>query len=47
MGNASATGGEVAAAKRSSRNRVKISMLKNNVGELTSTSSSGDSAPPK
>ena len=47
MGNASATGGEVATAKRSTRNRVEISVLKNNVGELASTSSSGDSAPPK
>lgn len=47
MGNAPATGEEASAGKRSSRNRVEVSVLKNSVDQLASTSSSGASAPPK
>jgi len=47
MGNASPTAGEVTAAKRSSRNRVEISVLKNSLDQLASTPSSGANAPPK
>ena len=46
MGNASATAEEGTAAKRSNRNRVEISVLKNNLDQLASTSS-GASTPPK
>jgi outer membrane protein OmpA-like peptidoglycan-associated protein len=46
MGNASPAAEEGATAKRSNRNRVEISVLKNNLDQLASTSSS-DSAPPK
>jgi outer membrane protein OmpA-like peptidoglycan-associated protein len=46
MGNASPTAEEGTAAKRSNRNRVEISVLKNNLDQLASTSS-GASTPPK
>jgi outer membrane protein OmpA-like peptidoglycan-associated protein len=46
MGNASSTAEEGTAAKRSNRNRVEISVLKNNLDQLASTSSNA-SAPPK
>jgi len=46
MGNASPAAEEGTAAKRSNRNRVEISVLKNNLDQLASTSSSA-SAPPK
>ena len=47
MGNAPATAEEASTGKRSSRNRVEVSVLKNSVDQLASTSSSGASAPPK
>lgn len=47
MGNAPATGEEASTGKRGSRNRVEVSVLKNSVDQLASTSSSGASAPPK
>ena len=47
MGNAPATAEEASTRKRSSRNRVEVSVLKNSVDQLASTSSSGASAPPK
>src|SRR5579864_8028043 len=47
MGNAPATAEEANTGKRSSRNRVEVSVLKNSVDQLASTSSSGASAPPK
>jgi outer membrane protein OmpA-like peptidoglycan-associated protein len=47
MGNAAATAEEGSTGKRSNRNRVEISVLKNSVDQLASTSSSGASAPPK
>ena len=47
MGNAPATAQEASTGKRSSRNRVEVSVLKNSVDQLASTSSSGASAPPK
>src|ERR1700756_2915871 len=47
MGNASSTAEEASTRKRSSRNRVEVSVLKNSVDQLASTSSSGGSAPPK
>jgi hypothetical protein len=46
MGNASPAAEEGTAAKRSNRNRVEISVLKNNLDQLASTSSNA-SAPPK
>lgn len=47
MGNAPATTEQASTGKRSSRNRVEVSVLKNSVDQLASTSSSGASAPPK
>ena len=47
MGNAPATAEEASTGKRSSRNRIEVSVLKNSVDQLASTSSSGASAPPK
>ena len=47
MGNAPATAEAASTGKRSSRNRVEVSVLKNSVDQLASTSSSGASAPPK
>lgn len=47
MGNAPATAEEASTGKRSSRNRIEVSVLKNSVDQLVSTSSSGASAPPK
>ena len=47
MGNAPATAEEASTGKRSSRNRIEVSVLKNSVDHLASTSSSGASAPPK
>jgi outer membrane protein OmpA-like peptidoglycan-associated protein len=47
MGNAPASAEEGKTGKRSSRNRVEVSVLKNSVDQLASTTSSGASAPPK
>jgi outer membrane protein OmpA-like peptidoglycan-associated protein len=47
MGNTPATGEEASTGKRSSRNRIEVSVLKNSVDQLASTSSSGASTPPK
>jgi len=47
MGNAPATAEEASTGKRTSRNRIEVSVLKNSVDQLVSTSSSGASAPPK
>ena len=47
MGNAPAMAQEGSTGKRGSRNRVEVSVLKNSVDQLASTSSSGASAPPK
>lgn len=47
MGNAPATAEQASTGKRSSRNRVEVSVLKNSVDPLASTSPSGASAPPK
>ena len=47
MGNAPATAEEASTGKRTSRNRIEVSVLKNSVDQLASTSSSGASAPPK
>jgi hypothetical protein len=47
MGNAPATAEEASTGKRSSRNRIEVSVLKNSVDQLASTSPSGASAPPK
>ena len=46
MGNASPAPEQGTAAKRSNRNRIEISVLKNNLDQLASTSSNA-SAPPK
>jgi outer membrane protein OmpA-like peptidoglycan-associated protein len=46
MGNAPATAAEASTGKRSSRNRVEVSVLKNSVDQLASTSSSGATTPP-
>jgi outer membrane protein OmpA-like peptidoglycan-associated protein len=47
MGNTPATAEEASTGKRSSRNRIEVSVLKNSVDQLASTSSSGASTPPK
>jgi outer membrane protein OmpA-like peptidoglycan-associated protein len=47
MGNAPATAEEASTGKRSSRNRIEVSVLKNSVDQLASTSPSEASAPPK
>ena len=47
MGNAPATAEKASTGKRGSRNRVEVSVLKNSVDQLASTSSSGTTAPPK
>jgi outer membrane protein OmpA-like peptidoglycan-associated protein len=47
MGNAPPTAEEASTGKRSTRNRIEVSVLKNSVDQLASTSSSGASAPPK
>ena len=47
MGNAPATAEEASTGKRSGRNRIEVSVLKNSVDQLASTSPSGASAPPK
>jgi outer membrane protein OmpA-like peptidoglycan-associated protein len=47
MGNAPATAEEASTGKRSTRNRIEVSVLKNSVDQLASTSSSGASTPPK
>jgi outer membrane protein OmpA-like peptidoglycan-associated protein len=47
MGNAPVPGEEGTAAKRSSGSRIEISVLKNNLDQLASTSTSGASTPPK
>jgi outer membrane protein OmpA-like peptidoglycan-associated protein len=47
MGSAPATAEQGSTGKRSSRNRVEVSVLKNSVDQLASTSSSGTNTPPK
>ena len=47
MGNAPATAEEASTGKRSGRNRIEVSVLKNSVDQLASTSPSEASAPPK
>jgi outer membrane protein OmpA-like peptidoglycan-associated protein len=47
MGNAPVAGEEASTAKRTSRNHVIISVLKNGVEQVASTPGSDSSAPPK
>jgi outer membrane protein OmpA-like peptidoglycan-associated protein len=47
MGNAPVTGKEESAAKHTSGSRIEVSVLKNDLDQLASTSSSGASTPPK